>query len=376
MLRPIGMTGRRAGSLVLVLVALLAATTGCTGSNDPAPSPPDSRHTPPATSSPADRPAWSMDDVRIDRIPADPPMVDSALPASFPPDDAVLPDLLEGPPGRARLAYHPRETFDDRDGWSDERVFFFGVDGTWRSLELVDLGLPESDHPGVDTYGAGELSPDGTRWAAKTNAGVVVVNLGTGLARMIELPGRATNYLDWRPDGRRLDVARFGGRPRYRTWTVDPASGRTKRAPYSLPLDGYAVDGAVVTYEKRGIDVVRTAHRGRRTVSGIVPIPWQLVRLGGLVGETRTMVGLRRNVAVVDTASSRPLARVRLGYSGGFGFPRGWLDEDTLYFYSADVGLLTWDVETGDFRLLTSVRPAARKDSYWTTSVAEQLVFD
>jgi hypothetical protein len=255
-------------------------------------------------------------------------------------------------------------------------VFFYGLDGAWRSLEMVDLGLPESDHPGVDTYGAGELSPDGTRWAAKTNAGVVVVNLSSGLARVIELPGRATNYLDWRPDARRLDVARYGGRPRYRTWTVDPASGSARQASYSLPLDGHAVDGTVVTYEKRGSDVVRTVHRGRQGVSDVVPFPWQLVRLGGLVGETRTMVGLRRNVVVVDTASSRPLARVRLGYSGGFGFPRGWLDDDTLYFYSAAIGLLTWDVETGAFRLLTSVRPATREDSYWTTAVAEQLVFD
>ena len=356
------------------LVAGLAVLSlaGCDGNPAPEPAPPPS---PPTASTPVDAP-WSASGARLDRLPEAFRRVRSALPASYPPDDAVLPDLLTDPPGRARLAYHPRETFDDRDGWSDERVFFFGVDGTWRSLELVDLGLPESDHPGVDTYGAGELSPDGTRWAAKTNAGVVVVDLSTGLARVVELPGRATSYLDWRPDGRRLDVARYGGRPRYRTWTVDPVSGRATQASYSLPLDGYAVDGAVVTYDKRGTDVVRTVHRGRQSVSSVVPIPWELVRLGGLVGGTRTLVGLRRSVIVVDTASSQPLARVRLGYSGGFGFPRGWLDDDTLYFYSAAVGLLTWDVETGDFRLLTSVRPADREDSWWTTAVAEQLVFD
>jgi hypothetical protein len=193
---------------------------------------------------------------------------------------------------------------------------------------------------------------------------------------VVGLPGKYTSYFDWRPDGRRLDVARYGGLRRNRTWTVDPASGRSQEAPYSLPLDGYAVDGAMVTYEQRGADVMRTVHRGRQGVSDFVPIPWDLVRFGGLVGETRTMFGLRRSVLVVETASSRPLARVRLGHAGGFGFPRGWLDDDTLYFYSAAVGLLTWDVEAGDFRLLTRVRPAARKDSYWTTAVAEQLVFD
>ena len=324
---------------------------------------------------PVDAP-WSLQQARVDRLPGRLPRAPSALPASYPADDAVLPDLLHDLPGRARLAYHPRETFDDRNGWADERVFFFGADGTWRSLEMVDLGLPETDHPGVDTYGAGALSPDGTRWAAETNAGVLILDLTTGDYRVVDLPGKYTSYFDWRPDGRRLDVARHGGLRRYRTWTVDPASGRSQEAAYSLPLEGYAVDGAMVTFEKRGAEVMRTVHRGRQGVSDFVPISWELVRFGGLVGESRTMFGLRRAVMVVDTASSRPLARVRLGHSGGFGFPRGWLDTDTLYFYSDAIGLLTWDVVTGDFALLTRVRPAARADSYWTTTVAEDLVFD
>ncbi len=349
---------------------LLVTASGCTGADDPERTPPESHEAPIAAASPSESPAWSLDDVRVDRVPPEPARATSALPASFPADDAALPDLLADPPGRARLAYHPRETFDDRDGWADERVFFLGTDGTWRSLEMADLALPESAHPGPDTYGAGDLSPDGTRWAAKTNDGIVLLDLSSGVARVVTLPGRFTNYLAWRPDGRRLSVMRYGGSPTYRTWTVDPRSLSSVPAPYRLPLDGYAPDGTVHTYDRAASGSIHVVHRGRTGEARMVPIPHRITRLGAVVGPSRTMFGLRPGVVVVDNHTSAPVARLR----AGVGFPRGWLDDDSLFFYDETRGLLVWDVTSGAVGTLTRVRPGTRPDSYWTASVAVDLM--
>lgn len=363
------------GRTSVATVALLVAASGCTGSDPPAPTTPESRSTSGAVSSSLpESPAWSLDDVRVDRIPAHPPMVDSALPASFPPDDAVLPDLLANPPGRARLAYHPRETFDDRDGWADERVFFLGVDGEWRSLEMVDLGLPEDQHTGGDTYGAGDLSPDGTRWVAKTADGVVLVDLRSGRADEVPLPGNHTTYGGWRPDSRRYDVVRLSGARTYRTWSIDPRSLGVSRAAYRLPIDGYAADGTIHTFDRAVEGSIHVMHRGRTGEARIVPMPYRRARLGGSVGPTRTLFGLNRGMFVVDSTYMAPLARLRLRPRDAAGWPRGWWDEDTAWFYEGSQGLLTWDVVTGEIGTLVRVRPGTRRDSYWSASVAVDLM--
>jgi hypothetical protein len=239
---------------------------------------------------------------------------------------------------------------------------------------MVDLGLPESSHPGADTYGAGWLSPDGTRWAAHTNEGIVLLDLRTARARVVPLPGKYTNYLDWRPDGRRLDVVRSGAGPAYRTWTVDPRSLAATRAAYLLPIDGYADDGSVHTFDRAAEGSIHAIHRGREGEVRMIPIPHKLSRLGGAVGPTRTLFGLARGVFVVESASSDPVARLRLGPRDGVAWPRGWLDEDTVFFYEGSRGLLSWDVLTGDVGAITRVRPGSRPDSWWTTSVAEDLM--
>jgi hypothetical protein len=365
--------GRARGWSLLGAGALLAALCGCTDA-EPRPAPPASSSTaePEATASP--EPVWSLDDVRVDRVPADPPLVESALPTTFPADDAALPDLLADPPGRARLTYHPRETFDDVGGWVTERVLFLGTDGAWRSLEMVDLGLPESTHPGVDTYGAGELSPDGTRWAAKTNDGIVLLDLRTARAQVVPLPGKYTNYLDWRPDGRRLDVVRYSPPTIDRTWTVDPRSLAAVRAPYDLPLSGYADDSSVVTYARRDGETVRIVHRDGTATEEVVPLSRDLGRIGGAVGPTRTMFGLRRGLLAMDSVSVSPVARLRLRPREEVASPIDWWDNDTVWFYEGSRGLLTWDVVTGEFGTLTHVRPGARRDSWWTASVAVDLM--
>jgi hypothetical protein len=364
-------------AVLLAASVLTLALVGCTDDeNDPSASTSTTPASTPSTSPAGPAPgAWSLEGVRVDRIPRDPPLVESALPASFPADDARLPDLLADPPGRARLAYHPRETFDDRNGWADERVFFLGTDGAWRSLEMLDLGLPESTHPGVDTYGAGELSPDGTRWAAKTNDGIVLLDLRTARARVVPLPGAYTGYLVWRPDGSRVDVVRQSGGPStYRTWSIDPLSLRPSRAAHRLPIDGYAPDGSVVTFSRRDGRTVRTVNHDGTQVTDVVPMPYRRARLGGAVGPTRTLFGLNRGMFVVESRSTAPIAQLRMGPRDGAGWPRGWWGEDMVWFYEWSRGLLSWDVTTGELGTLVRVRPGTRRDSYWTTSVAIDLM--
>jgi len=297
----------------------------------------------------------------------------STLPRNFPADDAVLPDLLDSPPGTASIAYHPRETFDDLGGWSTERVYFYGADSTWRSLEMADLGLPNSTHPGVDTYGAGALSPDGTHWAARTNDGVAVLDLKTATVETVIIPGKYTSYIDWHPDSRRLAAVRFSGLRTYRTWTVQLASPTPTRADYELPLDGFADDGTVVTYTRRGGTTNRVVHGDDGRESQTVPLPWRIARDGGAVGPTYSMLGLRRELVVVDNASSAPTARLRLRRTDEVGWPRGWWTPTTVFLTDSNHGLLIWNTTAGNIRQLVHVSPPTRADSYWSTSIAVDL---
>lgn len=362
----------------LSIVAILAAVaSGCTdgGERDGTASPPDASTTRDGREAPTVPPPWSMADARVDRIPDGPPRQESSLPAAFPADNSVLPNLLRNPPGRARLAYHPRESLNADATWESERVFFLGVDDVWRSLEMSDLGLPASTHPGSDTYGAGELSPDGSTWAARTRAGIVLLDLSTGRSRIARLPGNHTSYLAWRSDGQSLDAMRLhGAGAAQRTWTVDPRTLDTERAPYLMPIDGFANDGSVVTFAQRGADTHRIVHRGGSKESDVVAVPYRLARRGGVVGPRHTLFGLNRDIVAVRSDSLAPVARLRLDPSDATGWPRGWWNRDTLWCYEAQRGLITWNVSNGRVRVLTRVRPAAEPDTYWSASVAVDLM--
>ncbi|CUR61401.1 exported hypothetical protein [metagenome] len=360
----------------LVLGAALLAVVGCSGDRDPGATEAPSQV--PVTS-PAGQPAtsrspWPVAAARVDRIAGRLSGHASSLPPAFPPDDAALPDLLTDLPGRVRMAYHPRESFDDGGGWHTERVFFLGVDGAWRALELADLGLPGWSHPGVDTYGAGALSPDGSTWAAPSRAGIVLVDLSAGRSRIVPVPGDHTRYLAWHPGSRSVDVMRLHGASTQRTWSVRTGSLRVTRAPYLVPIDGFADDGSVVTFTRRGGHTLRTVHRGRSQTSDVVAMPHRHARRGGAVGHDRILFGVNRELLVVDGRSGAPMARLRLGPGDAAGWPRGWWGPDTAWFYEAGRGLVTWNVTNGRTRVLTRVRPPVDDTLYWSTSVAVDLM--
>lgn len=318
--------------------------------------------------------AWRARDVRVDRIPNVLGRQVSRLPASFPADDSALPNLLTSPPGRALLTYHPRESFDDQGRWASEHVFFYGVDAVWRSLRMSDLGLPDSTHPGADTYGAGELSPDGTFWVAKAEDGIVLLDLSSGRSRVVRVPGDHTSYIAWHPDGETIEVTRLHGASTQRTWSIDRHTGDVERRPYLMPVDGFAGDGSVVTFVRRRRDTVRIVRRGNSQSSDVVAVPYRLARRGGVSGSGHTLLGLNRELVALRSDSLAPVARLRLGPGDATGWPRGWWNPNTLWCYEARRGLITWNVADGRVRLLTRVRPGARTDTYWSASVAVDLM--
>jgi len=187
-----------------------------------------------------------------------------------PAPDEHLTNLLADLPGRVRATFYAEPTRYVRGGWQREVIDFLGVDGTWRRLNMGDLHLPESDWPGFDNFGAGQLSPDGQWWAARSRGGAVVLDLETGEVLTSELPGRsgrrgAAAYW-WNPDsnlayvqgsnnvdpgywisvpGMRVRRASFYGRP---VWTGDhgeylvSASNRGD----SVPADVYSAANSVL----------------------------------------------------------------------------------------------------------------------------------
>lgn len=365
---PTGVSRRAAATTIALMSMVLTACTAEDRGGSPSPS-----TDPVVTASESPEATWSLDGVRVDTVPRNVTYARNNLPGHFPSDDAARPDLLADPPGRAVLAYHPREFFEP-GGWASERIDFLGADGGWRSLDMADLGLPESAWPGVDSYGAGELSYDGRLWAGRTNFGVVIVDLGSGQARTVETPGVHTSYVAWRPDGQQLDMIRLGDKDRtYRTWSLDLNTGKVRRAPYRLPLASYASDGSVVTFKKRDGGTQRVNHYPDGTSSSEpVAVPYRRVRYGALVGPTHSLVGLYRSVVVVDNVTMSPHARLAAPFSTTIAL--GWLDTNRVLLALNRVGLTEWNVQTGEFHALTRVRPALQPDSYWSVAVAADLL--
>jgi hypothetical protein len=191
-------------ALVALLMALSAAALSACTSSDPEP---------PRVSGTEAEPSVSG---RSELTPLIAPMrmartrwARGNVPRTAPEADTPLPSLLDDPPGRALVAsYVPRPTI----GLGGEAIEFYGVDGRWRRLVLGDLGLPANDWNGVDTYGAGALSPDGRWWAGPMIDGLFVVDLRDGSTtttpRVHGRGGMAS--FEWSPDSDELVLIVMG----------------------------------------------------------------------------------------------------------------------------------------------------------------------
>jgi hypothetical protein len=128
--------------------------------------------------------ADSLGDISPLRMPKSlrPLPVHTNLPASVPSPDDDLPSLLNDLPGRVQMVWYPAPASGcDVQGWARETIDFYGVDGTWRRLNMADLRLPESSWPpGCISAGPGSLSPNGRWWTIGAKGMFVLLDLRTG----------------------------------------------------------------------------------------------------------------------------------------------------------------------------------------------------
>ena len=295
------------------------------------------------------------------------PRLRSALPKRVPRDTSGLPSLVDDPPGRATMVYHPPEMLvdDPTTGWANETLLFHGVDGRWRKLRMDELGLPDDIWPGWDTYGAGSLSPDGRRWAGKSRAGVIVLDLATGDADLIELDSDWTAWVEWRDDSRSV-VAGHGNGGR-RTELIELPSGRRTSQPFRYWEARFAPDGTAYSLQPAGRGRVEIlSWRGDTTTAlGVVDVPglrrWQGGMYGPDVTDDRILVGVQRSpyrtidLAVIGIEELEVAARLHLTVKQRSRFVDAeWLDPETVLL-EAGPGLLAWRPADGSFLRVTAL---------------------
>lgn len=355
-------------ALVPGLVLLLA---GCSEPAEPPPGEAPRAETPTATPT---APAYP-----VQRVPPDvgstPVRPVAGLPRSFPAADAAVPSVLDDPPGRARLAYHPPEWWGDATGWASEVVLLLGADGDWRRLALDDLGRPEEDWPGADTYSAGELSPDGRWWAGRSRAGVLLVDLRTGRHELVALDTDWVAQVRWRPDSSGFVAAYgHGNRPGLRAAEVTLAGRRVRPVPYAVWSTGFAPDGTPLTLRRARdgsydvvarpgtSDVVRATVRlpltGRRnrTLGPLPTVGRYAVLTQGRSTRPVDLVVLDGTTHEVEHVLRFDQRRVKLWDSW-------WLDPDRLLLQTRR-DLLLWDLRAGSVRRVAA-GPEPNGDGWW-----------
>lgn len=357
---------------------LLVLTSSCTadGASGPVPNM--------GTTDQSAAPSTSGDQVAEQRLlssdPATFPLLPTALPRHVPPRPQALPSVLEDPPSRVLMTYHPPESFqEDAEGWASEQVLFYGADGRWRRLGMEDLRLPEAAWPGPDTYGAGELSPDGHWWAANSLAGVVLLNLRTGDSRLVRLPLPRVAQLTWLPDSSSF-VAFYGDGPATRTIKVSVPHARFTPVPYQQYRVGFEEDGTPVALERLPDGQARmVAWQGRRKVGrGRVPA-WLVQNMSPMpvlsAPDWFALVASPPNrfrkvrVAVVDSATREVQAvlRVRPDDHHVHGLV-GWLDAETLLLQTAH-HIVAWRPNERRIYRVTEA-PPSKPATWWTVNVA------
>lgn len=355
---------RRLLALVLLLVG------GCTAPDSPSPAPVPAPTTPAVAVQSMPR--------AVDAL----PWWESRLPRRVPRSEAGLPRLVDDPPGRATVVYHPPEHWPEPvEGWAGETLLFHGVDGRWRAMRMDELGLDDATWGSHDTYGAGSLSPDGRWWAGQQRTGVVLLDLATGKAETIAMGTRFTYTVDWRTDSQSL-LVHHGSPPR--TEVLELSSGRRTRLPFDSWKASPILDGTALSVRvRRGLAEVLEWHGSRRTSLGAVEVPGLRPDRGrsALYGPDavpgRLLLSAQRppyrtlDLVVVDTDGPKVAARLHLDVSARRGYRQdGWLDEETVLLEWGP-GLVAWRPDDGTFWRVMDVDTP--RNGYATLDVATDL---
>jgi hypothetical protein len=378
---------RRRGAILLsLLVPVLVACDEGSPRGDARPSP--TRATASASKAPpSERPVVKT------RLPADlrdAPRTDIGLPRGLPTGDEPFPSALDDPPGRAVMSYRPVETLDDPEGWIGETLYLLGVDGRWRRLAMAEFGLREAWWPGTDMYGAGQVSPDGRRWATHVGSDVMVLDLRTGTHRLYPVGDGRTEvrFVRWLPHSRTLQAYSSGTNqaPRVNMTHLVDVTGEVRVSPYGRLGVAFEPDGTAVlfgrSYRFRWADAEAAPTKDR------VPRFWQAHRRSytALHGKRLSIVPIFRELAevddllAVDTASLAPVARLvnrsgaYVGAGEGLGISYGWLDEKTL-LTSTSSWLVTWTPAEGELRTVVRMpRVPPNVWAGWSASFALDLL--
>lgn len=280
-----------------------------------------------------------------------------------------LPPDLTAPATPTRLSADPvaraLALIETTDPPSSHGIEVIGADGRPRSIDSVNLQMVP-DGAGNQSYPlrAGSLAPDGTKAAFPQHDAIVIVDLTTGLARRLALPG-FNEDVQWSPDSNLVIVTRSAGGV-----VLDASAGTSK------PLTGSTGAGIAFLDSTRLVELPasateQTSVRIRRTLTSQAEFVasindfagwWgQPFVTGQLVARSSFSAGLQvegiatsnpQLITVLDTATPtdrRVLALDWTGRNKGCCPVLGWLDTDTVLFLSDGGGtatrILAWDVE-------------------------------
>ncbi|MEJ7833001.1 MAG: hypothetical protein WKF79_08815 [Nocardioides sp.] len=366
---------RREAAVAVVVASLMAPLAACSDDDD----------TPGMPRSVSPRAAME-DPVPVQRLldvdPASLPVLQTKLPRRVPAEDAVLPSVLDDPPGRARMTYHPPEQFfAGPRGWASEDIMFYGRDGRWSRLRMADLGLPESAWF-ADTYGAGNLSPDGRWWAGSSRLGVILLDLSSGRWRILEVDGEMTQSgALWIPGEDAFIVMTYVGATDSGI-RVSVPDGTLTRMPFVPFQVGIEPDGTPISLQNDGdggarliewkdgqlverFAVPRTAGPGRGKT------PFAVLSTAGRFATTASQISDNYNsntVTVVgsDAGEVQAVLRYQQRRASVEAYP-GWLDEDTFLLKTRS-HLLAWRPDDQQMYRVMDV-PRTPQHHYWTVDV-------
>lgn len=366
--------------LVLLTGCVLSLVSGCELGAEPQLAPPPVAASDPASERRALPSPQRLLDSGLDRL----PRLRTRLPRSVPERAVAFPSLLTDPPGRALLAYHAPEGFGFHgpEGWASETLLFFGRDRRWRSLRMGELGLPADAWPFADTYGAGELSPDGRWWAGRSSAGVVLLDLSTGQHRLVDTGTDWVAEIRWLSDSRAYLVTNGRVGRRGRTQRVAVPDLQVTELPFRLWQVGIAPDDTAYSLRRIRVgEAELVEHRGAELVPhGRLLLPGlgrDLQRLWGVAAtEGRFAIWhqphprdfRRSELVVVDSTSMEVEARLVFDNRDGVVRFYNWLDPETMLLETAD-GIVAW--RPGSARLLRVLDvPPAAANHYWSVDLA------
>ncbi|MEV0901721.1 hypothetical protein [Actinoplanes sp. NPDC049802] len=296
----------------------------------------------------------------VDAMPADPAR------GTLPP----FPETLTIPADAPRLSRHPVDRAvavlqrTESTGDLDDAPHVLGLDGRWTRIDVGDLG-PTRDEDGNQAYAlrSTSLSPDGRRVAVPQPQALVVIDLTTGKAHRIPVPGYQEKVMWW-GDGTVLVGANGPGvvRVDWRTGTVtpEPAGISAWSSAGSREVTSGALVELVASEEKR---MARGWVLGDPSPAWEAPIDESALPGGYRISEwygpavpdgagrvAAAAWGRRPEMLTVVNARTGVVERI---LDLGHGRTKGccavleWIGGDLLLAKTDREGLITWNVRTG-----------------------------